>query len=121
MELSTFFETIDDSNNRRKAKVFIDWISETYPNLTFSMKWNQPMFLNEGTYIIGLSVSKKHLALGLEKELMNQLHDLIDSSNYESSKMLIKISWNKELDFVFLKKIVDYVIDYKKDIKSFWI
>jgi uncharacterized protein YdhG (YjbR/CyaY superfamily) len=78
------------------------------------------MFIHHGTYIIGMSVSKNHLSIGLEARSMERLVKIIESSEYEHSKMLIKIKWSQEIDYDFLRNITSDIIVDKKDVKTFW-
>lgn len=115
-----YLDMIEDEIQRERVTELISWISIKYNNLNLEVKWNQPMFIDHGTYIIGLSVSKKHLAIGLEAKSMERLKTIIEASDYSYSKMLIKILWNQTIDYDFLEKIISDIIADKKDVNSFW-
>ncbi|MGC2952001.1 iron chaperone, partial [Enterococcus faecium] len=42
-------------------------ITETKPQLDTTVKWNQPMFTDHGTYIIAFSFAKNHFSIAPEK------------------------------------------------------
>ena len=118
--IEEYLDTIKEEKQRDRIIQLINWIGETYGNLKLEVKWNQPMFTDHGTYIIGMSVSKNHLAIGLEARSMERLSEIIEKSEYDHSKMLIKIKWTQEIDFEFLKIIINEIIENKKSVNSFW-
>lgn len=60
---SEFLAKIDNPEHRERTEEVLSWVKNKFPNLEPVIKWNQPMFTDHGTYIIGFSVSKKHLAV----------------------------------------------------------
>ncbi len=63
---SEFIAQIDNAQHRDRTEEVLVWVSEKYPNLVPTIKWNQPMFTDHDTYIIGFSTSEKHLAVAPE-------------------------------------------------------
>ena len=41
----------------------LNWVVQNYPELELRIAWNQPMFTDHGTYIIGFSAASKHMAM----------------------------------------------------------
>jgi|LGVE01.1.fsa_nt_gb uncharacterized protein YdhG (YjbR/CyaY superfamily) len=41
----------------------LSWVHEQFSELEMVVKWNQPMFLDYGTFIIAFSVAKGHFPL----------------------------------------------------------
>lgn len=115
-----YVDKIINDDNRRRVIEVIEYVENTYPQLKCHIKWNQPMFTDHGTYIIGFSVSKQHIAIAPEKKTIDLFSDEVKNSGYEHSTMLIKFPWNKNFDYVLLKKIIDFNIQDKADITSFW-
>ena len=66
-DFSDFLVRIDDPNHREKIEELFNWIRQKYPQLNEVIKWNQPMLTDHGTFIIGFSASKKHLAVSPER------------------------------------------------------
>jgi uncharacterized protein YdhG (YjbR/CyaY superfamily) len=118
--LEEYISQLNDENKKNRVLKLIDWIKNNFQDLKLEIKWNQPMFIHHGTYIIGMSVSKNHLSIGLEARSMERLVKIIESSEYEHSKMLIKIKWSQEIDYDFLRNITSDIIVDKKDVKTFW-
>ena len=46
-----------------KLEPIFEQIQKEIPNLTVELKWNQPMFIINGTFIIGFSVAKNHISI----------------------------------------------------------
>ena len=68
--------------------------------------WNQPMFTDRGTFIIGFSVTKKHLAVAPERAGIDRFSDKIMQAGYSHSQELIRIPWDKPVDYALLEKII---------------
>ena len=113
-------ESIDNVDNQLKTKEILGWIQDQFPSLVPKIAWNQPMFTDHETYIIGFSVSKKHLAIAPEQEVVELFSKEIKNAGYDHTKMLIRIPWNMDIDKSLLKKIIEYNIESKKECKSFW-
>ncbi|MDT8337157.1 MAG: DUF1801 domain-containing protein [Candidatus Izemoplasmatales bacterium] len=115
-----YVEKITNDENRERVIEVIEWIEKTYPQLICHIKWNQPMFTDHGTYIIGFSFSKNHIAVAPEKKTVDLFSEEIKSHGIEHSTMFIKFPWNKSFDYDLLKKIIDFNIEDKANISSFW-
>lgn len=53
-----------------KLEPIFEQIQKEFPNLTVELKWNQPMFIMNGTFIIGFSVAKNHISIAPEAVTM---------------------------------------------------
>lgn len=115
-----FLAGIDNPLHRERTEEVLTWINKKYPNLKTEIKWNQPMFTDHGTYIIGLSVSKKHLAVAPESVTITQVEDDIVEAGYDYTKELIRIPWNGSVDYSLLEKMIEFNIWEKADCSTFW-
>ncbi len=115
-----FLLTVGNPIIERKISNILLWIQKTYPQLEPVMKWNQPMFLHEGTFIIGFSVAKKHLNIAPEEVTLIRFSEDIKNAGYEQTKMLMQIKEKQEIDYELLKKMIDFNIEDKKGLKRFW-
>lgn len=120
-QLQAFIAKINDKSKEVKFKEMIDWIKKNYPELILEIKWNQPMFIENGTYIIGFSISKKHIALGLESFAIEELTESIKNAGFTHSKMIVQIPWEKPIDYQLLELIITHVRTRKSGVTSFWI
>lgn len=115
-----FLAGIDDPFHRERTEKLLAWITEKYPHLKKEIKWNQPMFTDHGTYIIGFSLSKKHLAVAPESVTVTYVEDDIVKAGYEYTKEIIRIPWKSPVDYTLLEKMIDFNIKDKTDCTTLW-
>lgn len=115
-----FLMKIDNPSHRERTKEVLTWVGNRFPSLVPVIKWNQPMFTNHGTYIIGFSVAKHHLAVAPEIAGINHFSDEIVQAGYEHTKGLIRFPWSKSIDFSLLEKMIEYNILDKENCTTFW-
>jgi len=115
-----YLAKIDNPNQRKRTEEVLKWIAQTYPNLVPQIKWNQPMFTDHGTFIIGFSVSKKHLAFAPEADAIAHFSEEIVKTGYDHSQNLARIPWGHPVDYALLEKIIAFNISDKADCSTFW-
>ena len=115
-----YLAQIENVENRSRVGEVLNWVGDTFPNLTPKIAWNQPMFTDHETFIIGFSVSKNHLAIAPERVVINQFSSDIIESGYDHTNQLIRIKWKNEIDYVLLEKIIAFNILDKADCTTFW-
>ena len=115
-----FIDQIDELDKRDRVRMVLDHIKEKYPQLKEEIKWNQPMFSDHGTYIIGFSISRGHISLSPEAHTLDIFDDEIKKSGYERTKMTMKIKWREKVDLDLIDRMIDYNIEDKKDMTGFW-
>lgn len=117
---SEFIAGIDNPLHREKTEEVLTWIKTKYPDLKTEIKWNQPMFTDHGTFIIGFSVSKKHLAVAPESVTITHLEDDIVKAGYDYTKELIRIPWKSPVEYSLLEKMIEFNILDKANCSTFW-
>lgn len=115
-----FLTGIDHPEHRERTEEVLTWVKNKYPHLKTEMKWNQPMFTDHGTFIIGFSVSKKHLAVAPERVAITHVQEDIVKAGYDFTKELVRIPWNSPIEYSLLEKMIEFNIWDKKDYTSFW-
>ncbi|MBC1797324.1 iron chaperone [Listeria booriae] len=115
-----FIGNIENPEHQARMAEVLAWVETEYPDLGQRVAWNQPMFTDHGTFIIGFSVSKKHIAIAPEGEGMVRLADAITASGYPTTKMLIQMPWDKPVDYTLIKTIIDFNIADKAECTTFW-
>lgn len=115
-----YLNGIDNLKHRERLEEIFDWIEKQYPNLEGKIAWNQPMFTDHGTYILGFSISKNHLAVAPETIGIDHFYDEILRSGYECTKQLIRIPWKSEVDFSLLDRMIAFNIMDKANCDTFW-
>lgn len=119
--LNQYLETIDNYNNQQKFKAVLDFVFKNFPSLEFKFAWNQPMFTNQGTFIIGFSVAKQHFSIAPESLTIAKFKEQIISAGYEITNNLFRIKWTDDVNYELLTKIIEFNIIDKKDYPNFGV
>ena len=117
--LSEYLDKLPDNHAERMNEIF-NWIMSKYNNLEPRIAWNQPMFTDHGTFIIGFSAAKKHMSVTPEAQAMPIFADKIKKAGYEQTKMLFKIKWSEQVDYELLSEMIEYNIADKAECTTFW-
>lgn len=115
-----FLKTIDNADHRDRTEEVLTWVQQTFPQLEPVIKWKQPMFTDHGTYIIGFSVAKHHLAVAPERVTINQFNNDIVQAGYEHTNELVRFKWDRPTNFSLLQKMIEFNIEDKADCSTFW-
>lgn len=119
-EFEEFLARMDNPDQRARAEEVLNWVATTFPSLKAKIAWNQPMFTDHETFIIGFSVAKQHMAIAPEKAGILQFSDEIVEAGYDHTKELIRIKWSQPVDFSLLERIIAFNIADKADCSTFW-
>lgn len=119
-EFEAFIEKIEPEAHQKRMREVLQWIIDTYPTLEQAYKWNQPMFTDHGTFIIGFSVAKHHFSIANEKKALDLFTQEIAERGYDYGKMLWKIKFDQEVDYDLLGRMIDYNMKDKADYTKFW-
>ncbi|GKQ42347.1 intracellular iron chaperone frataxin [Companilactobacillus sp. RD055328] len=114
-----YLETIDNPDHAIQITEVLKWVCDTYPQLDTRVAWKQPMFTDHGTFIIGFSVSKNHFSVATEKAI-DEFRDEIHQAGYTTGIKVIRVEFDKDVNYQLLKKLIDWNIENKKDIQTFW-
>jgi len=115
-----YLSGIDNPQHKARLEEIFGWIIKTFPNLIPKIAWNQPMFTDHGTFIIGFSVAKHHLAVAPERAVINHFSEEIVQAGYNHSKELVRIPWNSPIDLSLLEKLIQFNILDKAECSTFW-
>ncbi|MCR6110111.1 iron chaperone [Bacillus sp. A301a_S52] len=115
-----YLASIDNPQHRSRVKEVLAWVMDTFPSLTPKIAWKQPMFTDHGTFIIGFSVAKRHMAIAPEKAGITHFADDIVQAGYDHTKELVRIEWDKTVDFSLLEKMIAFNILEKAECSTFW-
>lgn len=114
-----YLARIDPEHQSRMEEV-LAWVAKRFPTLKPRIAWNQPMFIDHGTFIIGFSVAKHHFAVSPEAAGISHFSDAIRKAGYEHTRMLIRFPWDRPVDFSLLEKMIAFNIQDKADCSTFW-
>ncbi|MFC7680225.1 iron chaperone [Paenibacillus sp. GCM10028914] len=115
-----YLAKIDNPLHRERVEEVLTWIHNKVPNLEPKIAWNQPMFTDHGTFIIGFSIAKHHMAVAPERVGINHFSDEIVQAGYDHTKELIRIKWNQPVDYSLLERMIEFNMMDKADCTTFW-
>lgn len=119
-DFQMFLDSIREPDKRERMENILKYIKEKFPQLKEEIKWNQPMFSDHGTFIVGFSVAKGHIAVAPEAVVISLFEKEIEEAGYSHTQELLRIKWTDKVDFDLLHKIIAYNIENKKGMTSFW-
>lgn len=119
--LDEFLATIPEGEKRDRMIAVLDWVREHYPQLELRIAWNQPMFTDHGTMIVGFSAATKHMAMAPERHTMIHFEDEMKARGTDFGKMFARQPWAKPFDYELLGMFIDYQLETKKNVTSFWM
>ncbi|SFE94305.1 hypothetical protein SAMN04487969_109247 [Paenibacillus algorifonticola] len=115
-----YLAQIDNPKHRARTEEVLAWVATKFPDLMPKIAWNQPMFTDHDTFIIGFSIARQHLAVAPEKVGITHFSDAIVQAGYDHTSQLVRIKWDSPVDFSLLEKIIDFNILDKADCSTFW-
>ncbi|MDQ0350383.1 uncharacterized protein YdhG (YjbR/CyaY superfamily) [Alkalibacillus filiformis] len=115
-----YLTSIDDEKQRERMNEVLAWVQYEYPQLDSDIKWNQPMFTNNGTFIIAFSIAKQHMSVAPEKMMIERFASEIKSAGYSSTSQLFRIKWKDDIDYGLLRQLIEFNIEDKADYTKFW-
>jgi len=111
---------MDNPEHRARMEEVLGWVARTFPRLAPRIAWNQPMFTDHGTFIIGFSAAKHHMAVSPEAAGIRRFSDEIRQAGFQHTKMLVRFPWNRPVDYGLLKRMIEFNIEDKADCSTFW-
>lgn len=115
-----FLAGIENAQHRARTDEVLQWVTQKFPELTPKIAWNQPMFTAHETFIIGFSVSKKHLAVSPEIVGIDRFSADIIQAGYEHSKNLFRIRWEDAVNYELLENMIAFNMADKAECTTFW-
>ena len=115
-----YIKNISDPMKQARVEEILFWILNNYSDLTPVIKWNEPMFILNNTFIIGFSVSKNHIAISPEVKGIKQHEKAIDKAGYEHTNNIIRIMWHQEINYNLIKTLIEFNIVDKENYTTFW-
>jgi uncharacterized protein YdhG (YjbR/CyaY superfamily) len=119
-KFSDYLDRIDSVQQRAKLNEILTWITRTFPSFSTRIAWNQPMFTDHGTYIIGFSIAKQHISIAPEKAAMLEFFHFIAQAGYDQTDYLFRIRWDQPIDFSLLEAMIRFNVLDKAGCTTFW-
>ena len=95
----------------------LEWAERTFSGLELRVAWNQPVFTDHGTFIVGISVSAGHLAVSPG---LGGLFPGNRPGRLCRGKMLFRIPWERDVDYTLLRRMIAFNRTEKAHCKTFW-
>lgn len=114
-----YLAKLEPEQKERLTEV-LQWVRDKYPNLEPRIAWNQPMFTDHGTYIIGFSAAKRHMSVAPEQAGIAQFSKDIAEGGYEHTKELVRFRWDQPMDYKLLAGMIEFNVLDKADCSTFW-
>lgn len=115
-----FIDELDTPEKKEKLGSIFEYIRKSFPQLKEEIRWNQPMYTDHGTFIIGFSTATNHISVAPEVKALEKFSDEIIAAGYTRSKKLFRIKFTDKIDFDLLHRIIAFNIEDKKDTNKFW-
>ncbi|MDP9800806.1 uncharacterized protein YdhG (YjbR/CyaY superfamily) [Arcanobacterium wilhelmae] len=112
--------TIPVPENRERAARILEWVRAEFPQLGFRFAWRQPMFTDHGTFIIGFSPAREHLAFAPEKEGIEHFASAFAQAGLTHGSRLARMRWDAPVPWDLLRDVIEFQIAQKAGITSFW-
>lgn len=119
-----YLGNLADPKQRTQLQVLFDEIEKAFPQLEQRVAWNQPMYTDHGTFIIGFSAAKAHMSVAIEDVAQAHFLENIDEVGLTRTSKLFRIPWSTDLtagpvkDLLF--EMIQFNIADKKNVTTFW-
>ena len=119
-DVEEYLDSIADSDHRDEFNELLNWVHATWPQLVCEIKWNQPMFTDHGTFIIGFTALTNHVTVGSEPRAFEHAVPLIEQQHLKRGKKTFQIPYGRSDAWEVLEQIIDSTIADKRDVQTFW-
>ncbi len=119
-EFDDWLGKLKDPAQRERLAEILEWIASEFPRLGRVVKWNQPMFTDHGTFIIGFSASKGHFAFLIEPHALKRFVAEVTAAGYDQTEHIIRVRWDQDVDTALLRRMIEFKIAEKADVTTFW-
>lgn len=118
--ISDYLAKIDNPEHRAQMADVFNWVNEEFPDLKSKIAWNQPMFTDHDTFIVGFSIAKNNFAVSPEAVVVARFSDAIEAAGYTHTANLVRFPWDKPVNYDLLRDMIAFNIADKADCETFW-
>lgn len=115
-----YLAKIENDGNRARMREVLQWIADRFPDMKAKIAWNQPMFTDHGTFIIGFSASKHHFSVAPEPRGIEEFTEEFRRLGYSYGSNIFRIKWDEPVNYPLLERIIEFNRRDKKDCSTFW-
>lgn len=116
----TWLDPLENDLQRDKSREVFSWVESRFPQLMPVLKWNQPMYTAHGTFILGFSAARKHLAIAAERVCLDRYRDALEQAGYACTKELLLVRWEQPIPYAWLARMVETNLRDKATLPTFW-
>lgn len=118
--MKEYLATVVDPQHRKTLTQIYEFLCEHYPQLSYALKWNQPMFLHNGTFIIAFSHSSQYVNIAPEPAAIAKFAAEIDALGFRRTKNFWCIGKQQKVNFELLRRVLDFNLEDKAGANKFW-
>lgn len=121
--MKNFSDIIGEIKDKEHKEMFvnlIEWVESSYPKLDKSVKWSQPCFEYQGTFIIAFTPYKEHIAVNIEKTGIKKFSAKLDETEYTQTDMTFRIKWNQAINYDLLTEMIEFQLTDKEGYPTYW-
>lgn len=118
-EFDAYLAKLEEIQRPRMTEV-LQWVHKEFPELSTKIAWNQPMFTEHDTFIIGFSASKKHMSVSPEVAGIAHFAPKIEAAGYDHTKNIMRIPWEVDVNYDLLREMIQFNQLEKADYTAFW-
>lgn len=115
-----YLKRIENPEQRERMTSVLQWVNHNFPKLTPRLSWNQAVFTNHGTFIIGFSRARQYLSVVPEEPVIARFRGAIEERGYGCTRGQICMRWDMPVDFSLLDALIRYNIEDKANCHTFW-
>ncbi len=119
-EFDAWLDNLKEPGQRETMVPVLGWIAREYPRFERVIKWNQPMFTDHGTFIIGFAASKGRFTFMIEREALKHFAAEVLPAGYTSTENIVRVRWDQDVDYALLRRMIEFKIAEKADTTTFW-
>ena len=115
-----YLDSIADERHRAEFRELLDGVHATWPQLACEIKWNQPMFMDHGTFIFVFTALTNHVTVGSEPRAFEHAMPLIEQQHLKRGKKTFQIPYERSDAWEVLEQIIEFTTADKRDVQTFW-
>lgn len=119
-EFTPFLKSIENTEHRTIMKNLFEKIETQFPNLKPVVKWNQPMYTYNETFIIAFSKAKYHFSIMPEAACLKQFTQRVTDAGYTQTENLFRIKWNQDINNQLIADMIQLNLKEKENYSKFW-
>ncbi|BBD88852.1 hypothetical protein JMUB145_0231 [Staphylococcus caprae] len=119
-EFTAFLKDIEVADHREKMEGLFEWIDSRFPELKRVVKWNQPMYTYNDTFIIAFSKAKHHFSIMPEVACLKHFKQRVADAGYTQTDNLLRIKWDQEIDYPLIEEMITLNMKEKENYSKFW-